>query len=144
MSGPKPGPGTASIWVSPVLSPDAVAGEKTGRGDPGDWGPRTPGKDLAHPRSLPGGIEYRPPTGRIRRLRVGTLGDRIDCCVSRLWSGKRFFASCARDTGRGSSSRALDEAYIEACRTLSPVRLLLFDLGVIADTVAVPAKGQGL
>ena len=41
-------------------------------------------------------------------------------------------------------SRALDEAYIEACRTLGPIRLLLFDLRVIADTFGVLAKGQGL
>jgi len=39
---------------------------------------------------------------------------------------------------------ALDEAYIEACRTLGPVRLLLFDLRVIADTLRVLARGQGL
>lgn len=41
-------------------------------------------------------------------------------------------------------SRVLDEAYIEACRTLGPVRLLLFDLRVIADTFRILAKGQGL
>lgn len=40
--------------------------------------------------------------------------------------------------------RALDEAYIEACRTLGPGRLLLFDLRVIADTFRILAKGQGL
>ena len=40
--------------------------------------------------------------------------------------------------------RMLDEAYIEACRTLGPVRLLLFDLRVIADTFRILAKGQGL
>jgi len=38
----------------------------------------------------------------------------------------------------------LDEAYIEACRTLGPVRLLLFDLRVIADTFRILVKGQGL
>lgn len=40
--------------------------------------------------------------------------------------------------------RVLDEAYIEACRTLGPVRLLLFDLRVIADTIRILAEGQGL
>ena len=40
--------------------------------------------------------------------------------------------------------RVLDEAYIEACRTLGPVRLLLFDLRVIVDTFKILAKGQGL
>ncbi len=41
-------------------------------------------------------------------------------------------------------SLVLDEAYIRACRTLGPVRLLLFDLRVIADTFKILAKGQGL
>lgn len=41
-------------------------------------------------------------------------------------------------------SLVLDEVYIEACRTLGPVRLLLFDLRVMADTFRVLAKGQGL
>ena len=40
--------------------------------------------------------------------------------------------------------RALDEAYIETCRTLGPVRLLLLDLRVIADTFRILVKGQGL
>ena len=40
--------------------------------------------------------------------------------------------------------RALDETYIEACRTLGPVRLLLFDLRVITDTLRIVARGQGL
>jgi hypothetical protein len=41
-------------------------------------------------------------------------------------------------------SRVLDEAYIEACQTLGPARLLLFDLRVIGDTFKILAKGQGL
>ena len=48
------------------------------------------------------------------------------------------------EVDRMGGSRALDEAYIEACRTLGPVRLLLFDLRVIADTFRIIAKGQGL
>ena len=40
--------------------------------------------------------------------------------------------------------RVLDEAYIEACRTLSPVRLLVFDLRVVADTFRILARGEGL
>jgi lipopolysaccharide/colanic/teichoic acid biosynthesis glycosyltransferase len=40
--------------------------------------------------------------------------------------------------------RVLDEAYIEACRTLGPVRLLLLDLRVIADTFRILVRGQGL
>jgi lipopolysaccharide/colanic/teichoic acid biosynthesis glycosyltransferase len=40
--------------------------------------------------------------------------------------------------------RVLDETYIEACRTLDPVRLLLFDLRVIVDTFRILVQGQGL
>ena len=39
---------------------------------------------------------------------------------------------------------AMGGDYIEACRTLGPVRLLLFDLRVMADTFGILAKGQGL
>ena len=38
----------------------------------------------------------------------------------------------------------MDEAYIEACRTLGPVRLLLLDLRVMVDTIRILAQGQGL
>jgi lipopolysaccharide/colanic/teichoic acid biosynthesis glycosyltransferase len=48
------------------------------------------------------------------------------------------------EAGAMGGSRVLDEAYIETCRTLGPVRLLLFDLRVIADTFRIIAKGQGL
>ena len=48
------------------------------------------------------------------------------------------------EVGAMGGSRALDETYIKACRTLGPVRLLLFDLRVIADTFRILAKGQGL
>lgn len=46
--------------------------------------------------------------------------------------------------GRLGGGLVLDEAYIEACRTLGPVRLLLFDLRVMADTFGVLARGEGL
>ena len=48
------------------------------------------------------------------------------------------------EVGAMGGSRVLDEAYIEAGRTLDPARLLLFDLRVMADTFGVLAKGQGL
>jgi lipopolysaccharide/colanic/teichoic acid biosynthesis glycosyltransferase len=48
------------------------------------------------------------------------------------------------ELGAMGGDRALDETYIEACRTLGPVQLLLFDLRVIADTFMILAKGQGL
>ena len=48
------------------------------------------------------------------------------------------------EAGAAGNSLALDEAYIEACRTLSPVQLLFFDLRVIVDTFRILAKGEGL
>jgi lipopolysaccharide/colanic/teichoic acid biosynthesis glycosyltransferase len=48
------------------------------------------------------------------------------------------------ELGALGGDRALDEAYIEACRTLGPVKLLLFDLRVIVDTFGILAQGQGL
>lgn len=46
--------------------------------------------------------------------------------------------------GAMGGSVVLDETYIEACRTLSPLRLLLFDLRIIAETFRILAQGQGL
>jgi lipopolysaccharide/colanic/teichoic acid biosynthesis glycosyltransferase len=42
---------------------------------------------------------------------------------------------------RGSD---LDLEYVERLRTLSPVRLLALDLGILADTVRLLARGEGL
>ena len=38
----------------------------------------------------------------------------------------------------------LDLVYVEACRTLRPDRLVRLDLGILARTVAVVVRGQGL
>lgn len=46
--------------------------------------------------------------------------------------------------GAMGGSVLLDETYIKACRTLSPVRLLLLDIRVIVNTLKVLARGQGL
>jgi hypothetical protein len=40
--------------------------------------------------------------------------------------------------------QTLDEAYIDACWILGSVQPLLFDLRVIADTIRILVKGQGL
>jgi lipopolysaccharide/colanic/teichoic acid biosynthesis glycosyltransferase len=40
--------------------------------------------------------------------------------------------------------RALDEQYIEACRKLNPWQLLFCDLCIIAKTMRILAKGEGL
>ncbi len=38
----------------------------------------------------------------------------------------------------------LDLAYVEACRTWSPWRLVLYDLGILLETARVLARGQGI
>ena len=38
----------------------------------------------------------------------------------------------------------LDRAYVNACRTLSPGRLLRYDLNILAKTALVILRGQGL
>lgn len=38
----------------------------------------------------------------------------------------------------------LDLAYVEACRSWSPWRLVLYDLGILLETVRVLVRGQGL
>ena len=48
------------------------------------------------------------------------------------------------EVGRLGSSRALDEAYIDACTTLNPWRLSAYDLGIMAETAKVVVKGEGL
>jgi lipopolysaccharide/colanic/teichoic acid biosynthesis glycosyltransferase len=48
------------------------------------------------------------------------------------------------EAGRMGGSRALDETYIEVCRTLNPWRLLAYDMRIIAETVKVIIKGEGL
>lgn len=45
---------------------------------------------------------------------------------------------------RFGGGRALDEAYIEACRTLGPVELLTFDLRLMAESLRVLLRGEGL
>jgi lipopolysaccharide/colanic/teichoic acid biosynthesis glycosyltransferase/DNA-binding MarR family transcriptional regulator len=45
---------------------------------------------------------------------------------------------------RFGGGRALDEAYIQACRTLSPVRLLAFDVRLIGQSIRVLTRGEGL
>lgn len=45
---------------------------------------------------------------------------------------------------RFGGGRALDEAYIEACRTLTPVALLAFDLRLMGQSLRKLAKGEGL
>jgi lipopolysaccharide/colanic/teichoic acid biosynthesis glycosyltransferase len=48
------------------------------------------------------------------------------------------------EVGAMGGSVVLDETYIEACRTLGPVRLVLLDLRIIADTFRILAGGKGL
>jgi lipopolysaccharide/colanic/teichoic acid biosynthesis glycosyltransferase len=39
---------------------------------------------------------------------------------------------------------ALDLRYVDACRTLGPLRLLRYDLGLLKETVKVIVRGEGL
>ena len=48
------------------------------------------------------------------------------------------------DAGRFGGSRAMDEAYIEALKSLPPLELLRFDLRILADSVRVVQRGEGL
>ena len=45
---------------------------------------------------------------------------------------------------RFGGQRALDEAYVEACRRLGPVELLAFDLRLMAQSLRVLLRGDGL
>jgi lipopolysaccharide/colanic/teichoic acid biosynthesis glycosyltransferase len=45
---------------------------------------------------------------------------------------------------RFGGQRALDEAYIEACRTLDPIELLAFDLRLMGESIRVLLRGEGL
>jgi hypothetical protein len=38
----------------------------------------------------------------------------------------------------------LDLAYVEACETWRPLRLLAYDLRILLDTAKVLARGEGL
>jgi lipopolysaccharide/colanic/teichoic acid biosynthesis glycosyltransferase len=48
------------------------------------------------------------------------------------------------ELARFGGGRALDEAYIEACCTLGPAGLVLFDLRVLLVSLKTLAKGEGL
>ena len=45
---------------------------------------------------------------------------------------------------RFGGGRALDDAYIKACRTLGPLELLAFDLRLIRESISVLVRGEGL
>lgn len=45
---------------------------------------------------------------------------------------------------RFGGGRALDDAYIEACQTLSPVKLLMFDLRLMGQSLRKLCRGEGL
>jgi hypothetical protein len=45
---------------------------------------------------------------------------------------------------RFGGGRALDDAYVEACRALSPPELLAFDLRLIWQSLRKSTRGEGL
>jgi lipopolysaccharide/colanic/teichoic acid biosynthesis glycosyltransferase len=57
------------------------------------------------------------------------------------WTGP---AQITKGSPEPVSYAELDLLYVEACRTLSPIGLARYDLGVLARTVLVILRGQGL
>jgi putative colanic acid biosynthesis UDP-glucose lipid carrier transferase len=57
------------------------------------------------------------------------------------WTGP---AQITKGSADPVSYAELDLAYVEACRTLRPDRLVRLDLGILARTVVVVVRGQGL
>jgi lipopolysaccharide/colanic/teichoic acid biosynthesis glycosyltransferase len=57
------------------------------------------------------------------------------------WTGP---AQITKGSADPVSYAELDLAYVEACRTLRPDRLVRLDLAILARTVVVVVRGQGL
>jgi putative colanic acid biosynthesis UDP-glucose lipid carrier transferase len=57
------------------------------------------------------------------------------------WTGP---AQITKGSGAPVRYADLDLVYVEACRTLRPDRLVRLDLGILARTVVVVVRGQGL
>ena len=53
-------------------------------------------------------------------------------------------AQVRKDSDQPIKGSDLDLEYVERLRTLSPGRLLALDLGILADTVRLLARGEGL
>ncbi len=68
-------------------------------------------------------------------------GDHYRNQVRAGWTGP---AQVQKGTPDPVSYAALDRAYVEACRTWKPRRLVRYDLGILRQTVRVLLRGEGL
>ena len=91
------------------------------RGDLSLVGPR-PWPPAMVAEQVAAGLDYR------NRIKAG-------------WTGP---AQITKGSPDPVSYAELDLAYVEACRTLGPVRLARYDLGILARTVGVILRGEGL
>jgi putative colanic acid biosynthesis UDP-glucose lipid carrier transferase len=57
------------------------------------------------------------------------------------WTGP---AQVSKDSPKRRQATEFDLAYVEACRTLSAHRLLRYDLGLLASSLATMLRGRGL
>jgi len=57
------------------------------------------------------------------------------------WTGP---SQVTKGTSDPVSYAELDLRYVEACRTWNPIRLVVYDLGILARTAGVLLRGQGL
>lgn len=62
----------------------------------------------------------------------------------RVLAGLTGPAQVRKDSDLPVKGSDLDLEYVERLRTLSPARLLALDLGILADTVRLLARGEGL
>jgi lipopolysaccharide/colanic/teichoic acid biosynthesis glycosyltransferase len=68
-------------------------------------------------------------------------GQSYRALVQAGWTGPAQIAKGSEDR---VSYQELDLAYVDACRTLPPRRLLILDMKILAQTVRVLLRGQGL
>ena len=57
------------------------------------------------------------------------------------WTGP---AQVLKDSTGKANATALDLAYVEACRTMSPLRLVRYDMSLLASSLATMLRGRGL
>ncbi len=57
------------------------------------------------------------------------------------WTGP---AQVLKDSTGKANATALDLAYVEACRTMSSLRLVRYDIGLLSSSLATMLRGRGL
>ena len=92
---------------------------------------------LAGDMSLVGPRPWPPPMVEAQRERGLDYRDRVVAG----WTGP---AQVQKDSGTKARTTDLDVAYVEAVRSQSPLRLLATDAHILAETVRLLRRGQGL